>query len=132
MGMWPALPRLGLLIFDVGATELLLVAVLAVMLYGGDLPDVARRAGGTMKRLRGVADDLKRQVTTVPPELEMKDVKAELRKIPHELGTLRRDISVLPPPPSAAPPPPAPSADEPASPPPAPPTETPPPAPPAG
>ena len=82
--------------FDVGATELLVVAVLAVMLYGGDLPDVARKAGSTMKRLRGVADDLKRQVT-LPPEMQtgFREVRAELRKLPQDLD-LRPDIVAEP------------------------------------
>jgi sec-independent protein translocase protein TatA len=88
-----------LLMFDIGATELLLVAALAVMLYGGELPDVARKAGSTMKRLRGVADDLKRQVQMPPEVAEIKDVKSELKKIPAQLD-IRRDISMLPPPPS--------------------------------
>ncbi len=79
--------------FDVGATELLVVAALAVMLYGGDLPDVARKAGSTVKRLRGVADDLKRQVT-LPPEMQtgFRDVRAELRKLPEDLAQLRPEI----------------------------------------
>ena len=89
-----------LLMFDIGATELLLVAALAVMLYGGELPDVARKAGSTMKRLRGVADDLKRQVQMPPEVAEIRDVKAELKKIPAQLD-IRRDISKLPPPPTA-------------------------------
>jgi sec-independent protein translocase protein TatA len=82
--------------FDVGATELLVVAVLAVMLYGGDLPDVARKAGTTVKRLRGVADDLKRQVT-LPPEMQtgIRDVRAELRKLPQDLD-LRKEIQAEP------------------------------------
>ncbi|HEX5009975.1 MAG TPA: twin-arginine translocase TatA/TatE family subunit, partial [Planctomycetota bacterium] len=88
--------------FDVGATELLVVAVLAVMLYGGDLPDVARKAGTTVKRLRGVADDLKRQVT-LPPEMQtgFREVRAELRKLPQDLD-LRSDIESEPEPPKPA------------------------------
>ena len=52
----------------------LVVAALAVMLYGGDLPDVARKAGSTVKRLRGVADDLKRQVQMPPEVAEISEV----------------------------------------------------------
>jgi Sec-independent protein translocase protein TatA len=56
--------------FDIGLSELLLVAILAIMLYGGELPDVARKAGQTMRKLRGAADDLKRQMTSpTDPEL---------------------------------------------------------------
>ena len=96
--------------FDVGATELLVVAVLAVMLYGGDLPDVARKAGTTVKRLRGVADDLKRQVT-LPPEMQtgIRDVRAELRKLPQDLD-LRKEITAEPESKKPAPEPDAPAA----------------------
>ncbi|MBM3985516.1 MAG: hypothetical protein FJ296_07500 [Planctomycetes bacterium] len=70
-----------LLLFDIGAMELILVAVLAIMLYGGDLPDVARKAGATVRRLRGVADDLKRQVT-LPTD-------PELQRLPHDIDPRR-------------------------------------------
>jgi Sec-independent protein translocase protein TatA len=66
-----------LLLFDIGAMELILVAILAIMLYGGDLPDVARKAGATVRRLRGVADDLKRQVT-LPPDPELQRLPADI------------------------------------------------------
>lgn len=78
--------------FDVGFGELLLVAALAIMLYGGELPDVARKAGQTMRRLRGAADDLKRQMTTAADP---------------GLSTLAREIDPrreLPAPPAPAPP----------------------------
>ena len=119
--------------FDVGATELLVVAVLAVMLYGGDLPDVARKAGTTVKRLRGVADDLKRQVT-LPPEMQtgFREVRAELRKLPQDLAELRPAILAepAPEPPKPATPPSAPEAASPEKPPAdAPPTSEPPPPP---
>lgn len=66
-----------LLLFDIGAMELILVAILAIMLYGGDLPDVARKAGATVRRLRGVADDLKRQVT-LPTDPELQRLPADI------------------------------------------------------
>jgi Sec-independent protein translocase protein TatA len=89
---WPAL--LGLL--DIGPIELMIVLAAAVMLFGGDLPDIARRAGQFVGRLRSSAQEFTR------------DLDAP------------RDLTRLPPPP----PPRAPPADPPAAPPePAPPTE---------
>ena len=62
--------------FDVGAGEMLLVVLLAIMLYGGDLPDVARKAGASIRKLRGVADDIKRQVQ-IPPEADLPRILRE-------------------------------------------------------
>jgi len=69
--------------FDIGMSELILVALLAIMLYGGELPDVARKAGQTVRRLRGVADDLKRQITvSADPELTALVRDADPRREP--------------------------------------------------
>ena len=62
--------------FDVGASEMILVVVLAIMLYGGDLPDVARKAGASVRKLRGVADDIKRQVQ-LPADAEIPRILRE-------------------------------------------------------
>jgi hypothetical protein len=53
-------PNLGLL--DIGPVELLILAAAAVMLFGGDLPDMARRAGRLLGRLRASAQELTREV----------------------------------------------------------------------
>jgi Sec-independent protein translocase protein TatA len=63
-----------LLMFDVGAGEMMLVVLLAIMLYGGDLPDVARKTGAQIRKFRGVAEDLKRQVQAPPEAAEIKQV----------------------------------------------------------
>jgi Sec-independent protein translocase protein TatA len=57
-----------LLLLDIGPIELLLVIAAAVMLFGGDLPDVARRAGQALGRLRATAQDLARHIDA-PPDL---------------------------------------------------------------
>src|SRR5215467_8852067 len=67
---------LQLLLFDVGAGEMLLVILLAIMLYGGDLPDVARKTGQQIRKIRGIADDLKRQVQ-LPPEADIRPILRE-------------------------------------------------------
>ena len=51
---------LGLL--NVGPFELLLLVAVAVMLFGGDLPDAARKAGRLVARLRATASELGRAV----------------------------------------------------------------------
>jgi len=78
---------LGLL--DVGPVEALVIAVAAVMLFGGDLPDIARRTGHYIGRLRAAANDLARQF----------DAPADLLKLPEPDDEMHR-----PPRPTAAPP----------------------------
>lgn len=53
--------------FGIGPFELLLLAALAVMLYGGDLPDMARKAGRLLARLRAISADLSRELHRPPP-----------------------------------------------------------------
>ena len=84
----PVLPPL--LIFDLGIFELLLIAVLAVMLFGGDLPDAMRRAGRAVRKLRDLADELARQVDPPadlhPRNLLPPDVRHDLtRDLPRNL-----------------------------------------------
>ena len=124
-----------LLMFDVGFGEMLLVVVLAIMLYGGDLPDVARKTGQQIRRFRGVAEDLKRQVQ-LPPEADLRpilreaDPRPELRALDPrpELRKLDAPAADVPPPDpqGASPPPSAPAASEPPAAPPEPPAPPPP------
>lgn len=51
---------LGLL--NIGPFEVLLLVAVAVMLFGGDLPDAARKAGRLMAKLRATASELGRAV----------------------------------------------------------------------
>lgn len=51
---------LGLL--NIGTPELIIVIVVAIMLFGGELPDVARKAARVMGKVRGMADDLTREL----------------------------------------------------------------------
>ncbi|MGQ0552352.1 MAG: twin-arginine translocase TatA/TatE family subunit [Planctomycetota bacterium] len=53
-----------LALLDVGPVELLIIALAAIMMFGGDLPDIARRAGRTVARWRAAANELARSVDT--------------------------------------------------------------------
>lgn len=55
---WPV-PILAFL--DVGSGELVVIALVALILYGGRLPEVARSFGRTIGSLRRQADDLTRE-----------------------------------------------------------------------
>ena len=53
---------------NIGTFELLVVLVAAVMLFGGDLPDVARKAARVLGRMRAMANDIGRELNR--PDLE--------------------------------------------------------------
>ena len=46
---------------SLGYTEMLLIGVIALMLFGSKLPDVARNFGGTYRDLRRKVDDFQRE-----------------------------------------------------------------------
>ena len=46
---------------SLGYTEMLLIGVIALMLFGSKLPDVARNFGGTYRDLRRKVDEFQRE-----------------------------------------------------------------------
>jgi len=85
---------LGLL--DIGPWELLLVAVGAILLFGGDLPDVARRAGRSLGRLRSMAGDLARSAD-LPPDVghlppDTARLPEDIRRLPGNVEEIAREI----------------------------------------
>ena len=95
-----------LALLDVGPVEMLVLAVAAIMLFGGDLPDIARRAGQIVGRLRSAATDLTRELDAPP----------DLYKLPDPDDSIHRPPPALPAPPTP-PSPPAPRVDQPPPPP---------------
>ncbi len=45
----------------IGGTEMVLVGIIALMLFGSKLPEVARNLGGTYRGLKRSVDDFKRE-----------------------------------------------------------------------
>ena len=75
--------------FDVGFSELVLIALLALIVLGPKrLPEVAQAAGRWLGRLRRFMNDVKRDLDN---ELHSADL-AELRKLKQELDETRRVI----------------------------------------
>lgn len=72
-------------IFNIGPFEVLVLGAVSVMLFGGDLPDVARKAGAMVGRLRAMAMDLRRQLDEADQVREVKklarDVKADVAEL---------------------------------------------------
>ena len=97
-----------LALLDVGPIEMLVVAIAAIMLFGGDLPDIARRAGQIVGKLRSAATDLTREI----------DMPSDLNRLPDPDDSIHRPPPAPPSPPSPpSPPPPPPSPDQPPPPP---------------
>ena len=49
---------------DIGFGELVVVAVVGLVLYGGRLPEMMRTLGGNYRKLKRSVEDLTRQATT--------------------------------------------------------------------
>jgi Sec-independent protein translocase protein TatA len=98
-----------LLLFDIGPMEFFILVGAAIMLFGGDLPDVARKAGRTVRKLRALATEAARNletpdVTRLPGGDELRrdlDVKAELG-LREAVGVDWRAVASLPQPGEAA------------------------------
>ncbi|MFT7463130.1 MAG: Sec-independent protein translocase protein TatA [Pseudohongiellaceae bacterium] len=77
-----------LALLNIGPLELLLLGAAAVLLFGGDLPDVARKAARMAGRLRGMTNDFTREFH------EHDDLKDSLRP-PPELRNPLKDLKKL-------------------------------------
>lgn len=91
-----------LALLNIGFPEMLLLAAAAVMLFGGDLPDVARKAARFVGKLRSLSQDLTRELnmpddlTRPPPELRR---PPELDLSPEEREVLHGPMKLSPRPP---------------------------------
>jgi sec-independent protein translocase protein TatB len=63
-------------VFDIGATELLLVAIIGLVVVGPErLPRLARTIGMWVKRARGQVSSIQQEINK---ELELEDLKRQL------------------------------------------------------
>lgn len=73
--------------FDIGFSELMIIALVALIVLGPKrLPEVARTAGQWMGRLRRFIADVKQDIDREMQQAEL----AELRNLKHELDETRR------------------------------------------
>ena len=104
--------------FDIAPTELLIVALVALVVIGPkDLPRVMRTVGNWVGKARGMARHFRSGIDTMMRESELEEMEKKWRE---ENDRIMRDHPLMPP--SAAP---APAAEHPADPPPAAPRELP-------
>jgi sec-independent protein translocase protein TatB len=94
--------------FDIGWTEILVVAIVAILVVGPkDLPGMLRAFGKTMSQVRRTANDFKRQFNDALREAEdesgLKDTTDQLKSIgsinpaadiKKSLNELKEDVSV--------------------------------------
>lgn len=65
--------------FDIGFTEMMLIAVVALLVIGPkDLPKVARRVGEWMGKLRRYVEDVKSDINRQVELEELKDIKNQV------------------------------------------------------
>lgn len=58
-----------LALLDIGPFEFVLLAAAAVLLFGGDLPDAARKAARFLGKLRSLSSDLSQELQRTPHDL---------------------------------------------------------------
>jgi sec-independent protein translocase protein TatB len=79
--------------FDIGWSELLVIAVIAVVFVGPkDLPRMLRAFGKTMGRMRRMAGDFQRQFNDALKEAELEDIKKSVENVGKDT---QRDIEAV-------------------------------------
>ena len=73
-------------IFNIGPLEFLIMAAAAVMLFGGDLPQTARKAARMLGRLRALASELGREFSAADDLPTRKDIDLDLRDLDFNLA----------------------------------------------
>ena len=103
--------------FDIAPTELLIVAVVALIVIGPkDLPQVMRTVGEWVGRARGMARHFRSGIDTMIREAELEEMEKKWQAENDRImgvtmpGAQIHDAASLPPPDSSQPPSPAPGA----------------------
>lgn len=106
---------------NLGMTELLVIAVIAVLIFGKNLPQAASKAYMQARKLRNAVDDLRRdsgierEIRNI--ERNMREAEWEMRKLENqtrtELGAVTRARPAEASPPSTPEPPPSAPANTP-------------------
>ncbi|MBL8686510.1 MAG: twin-arginine translocase subunit TatB [Alphaproteobacteria bacterium] len=67
--------------FDIGWSEIFIIALLALVLLGPkEIPDVLKAVTGFIRRVRGLAGDFQRGVNQIIHETELDEVRRTLEK----------------------------------------------------
>lgn len=84
---------------ELGMGEIMLILVVALLIYGGRLPDVARAIGRSMGELKRGLTETREAVTSGLEEAEEPEREVQRAPAPRELATedITRDESTAPP-----------------------------------
>jgi Sec-independent protein translocase protein TatA len=98
---------------NIGPLEILVIVVVAVLIFGKDLPQAASKAYLQLRKLRGAVDELRRDSGI---ERELRDIERRVREAEWEARRVDRPapraLNAPVAPPAPAPPPQPPSAAE--------------------
>jgi sec-independent protein translocase protein TatB len=84
--------------FDIAWTELLLIAVVAVVVVGPkDLPKLMRTVGQWMGRARTMADQFRRSFDDMARQAELEELRAEVMKMHNDqtLAQIHRETDIM-------------------------------------
>ncbi len=84
--------------FDIGWTELLVIAVVAVVVVGPkDLPKLMRVVGQWAGRARAMADQFKRSFDDMARQSELEELRSEVMKLHDEssLAKIHRETEIM-------------------------------------
>jgi sec-independent protein translocase protein TatB len=90
--------RGGFAMFDVGAPELLVIAIVMILVVGPkDLPKMLRAFGKTTSKIREMAGDFRRQFDEAMREAELDDVKNTISSVRNldPLGQIKKELNPL-------------------------------------
>ncbi|AMV30814.1 sec-independent translocase [Pirellula sp. SH-Sr6A] len=85
------------IIGGIGSSEMVMLGIVALMLFGSRLPEVARNLGGTYRNLRRSVDDFKKEFEAADP-VEPRYIPAAMKEDEEGLQT---DAPKFTPPPSS-------------------------------
>jgi len=82
--------------FDIGWTELLVIAMVAIVVVGPkDLPRLMRTVGGTVTQVRRMARDFQRQINDAVRDEELEKLQRDMAKTGRQLDSdIRRSLVV--------------------------------------
>jgi Sec-independent protein translocase protein TatA len=92
---------------NLGPTEIVVIAIVAVLVFGKNLPQAASKALAQARKLRGALEDLRRETGI---DRELRNIERSVREAEWEA---RRPVPSAPPPAAPALPPPAETAPPP-------------------
>ena len=87
--------------FDIGWSEILVIAAVAIVVVGPkELPKMLRTFGKTMGQVRRTANDFKRQfdqaIREAEREADLADAKKTIQSIGNPLADLKKDLEIKP------------------------------------